>query len=123
MGIGLGVFLIVVGAVLYGAIDVDVPYVNDDALGLIVLLAGIAVVVVSVIITTDRPEAGVGTGLLLIAAGAVLSFAVDVDLPFIADSVLGVILMVGGAIAVIATVVVNVQRQHDRRVLPDRYHP
>jgi hypothetical protein len=122
MGIGLGVFLIVVGAIFYGAIDVDLPYVNDDALGLIILLAGIAVVVVSVILTTERPEAGVGTGLVLIAVGAVLSFAVDADLPFIADSVLGIILMVGGAIAVIATVVVNVQRTHDRRLPPGRYH-
>jgi hypothetical protein len=33
MGIGTGIFLIAIGAALSWAIDVDLPYVEDDAVG------------------------------------------------------------------------------------------
>lgn len=81
------------------------PYIDDDALGLILLLAGIAIVVIAVIMKTNRPEAGLGTGIVLIAAGAILAWAVDVDVCYIADYAMGAILMLAGAIAVTATLV------------------
>jgi hypothetical protein len=115
MGIGTGVFLIAVGSVLLWAIDADLPYIDDDALGLILLIAGLAVLVISVVMKVDRPEAGVGTGVFLIAAGAVLSWAIDADLPYIADYVLGTILLVAGAISVCATLVLSLQRRHERQ--------
>jgi hypothetical protein len=122
MGIGTGIFLIAIGAALSFAINVDLPYVTDDALGLVLVFAGLATVVVSVILKAERPEAGVGTGILLFAVGAVLAWAVNVDLPYIEDYAMGAILMVAGAIAVIATVVMSMQRRgHERPAMPDRY--
>ncbi|SDS10444.1 DUF6458 family protein [Actinopolymorpha singaporensis] len=123
MGLGSGIFLIVVGAILYGAVDVDLPYVDDDALGLILLLAGLAVVIVAVVLRADRPEAGVGTGILLLAAGAILYFAVDADLPYIADDAMGAILMVAGAIAIVATAVMSRRRTTSRRSVQGYYQP
>ena len=130
MGIGTGIFLIAIGAALSWAIDVDLPYVEDDAVGLILILAGIAVAVVSAILTTDHPEAGVGTGIVLFAAGAVLAWAIQVDVPYVADYAMGAILMAAGAISVLATLIVGLQRRrehpyHDRYhqppAMPDRY--
>jgi Domain of unknown function (DUF6458) len=115
MGIGTGVFLIAVGSILLWAIDTDLPYIDDDSLGLILLLAGLAVLVISVVMKVDRPEAGVGTGVFLIAGGAVLSWAIDADLPYIADYVLGGILMAAGAISVTATALIALQRRRERQ--------
>ncbi|MEQ4207961.1 hypothetical protein ABN028_31170 [Actinopolymorpha sp. B17G11] len=122
MGIGTGIFLIAVGAALTWAVNIDLPYVSDDALGLVLVLAGIASVVVSVILKAERPEAGVGTGILLFAVGAVLAWAVHVDLPYIEDYAMGAILMVAGIIAIVATVVMSRQRGDEgREAMPDRY--
>ena len=55
---------------------------------------------------------GIGLGILLIAIGAVLTFAVTADLPFIAVETLGIILMIVGVIALIAAFVYNQQRAH-----------
>lgn len=41
MGIGLGIVLVLIGAILAFAVDVDVPYVSDDALGFILIVVGI----------------------------------------------------------------------------------
>jgi FtsH-binding integral membrane protein len=122
MGIGTGIFLIAVGAVLSLAVEVDLPYVDDDALGLVLVIAGIVSVVVSVILKSEHPEAGVGTGILLFALGACLAWAVNVDLPYIEDYAMGAIMMVAGGIAIIATVVTAMQRRDDHRpAMPDRY--
>lgn len=114
MGIGTGIFMIAVGAILYWAVDVDLPYVDDDVLGLILLLGGIAALVIALIMRVDRPEAGVGTGIVLIAVGAILVWAVNVDLPYIDDDAFGVILMVAGAIAVVATLIMRTHTQRLR---------
>ena len=37
MGIGLGIVLIVAGAILLWAVDVDLPVIDDDELGVILL--------------------------------------------------------------------------------------
>lgn len=120
MGIGTGVFLIAAGSVLLWAIDADLPYIDDDALGLILLIAGLAVLVISVIMKVDRPEAGIGTGVFLIAVGAVLAWAVDADLPYIADYVLGTILMVAGGISMGATLLLTLQRRRERQRLHEQ---
>ena len=49
MGIGVGIFLAVVGLVLMFAVDVDLPGIEDNTLGLILLLAGIAGIVLGMI--------------------------------------------------------------------------
>ena len=49
MGIGVGIFLAVVGLVLMFAVDVNIPGIEDNTLGLILLVAGIAGIVLGMI--------------------------------------------------------------------------
>ncbi len=54
MYIGLGVVLIVIGAVLIWALDVDLSFVDDNTLGVILLIAGILAVVLSLVVNAQR---------------------------------------------------------------------
>ena len=47
MSIGVGILLFVIGAVLAFAIEVDIPGIEDNTLGYILMLAGILVAVLS----------------------------------------------------------------------------
>jgi uncharacterized membrane protein YidH (DUF202 family) len=51
MGIGLGILLLVVGAILYWAVDVNIPGVNDDTLGVILMVVGVLAIVLALIQT------------------------------------------------------------------------
>ncbi|RYU10962.1 hypothetical protein [Nocardioides iriomotensis] len=123
MGLGAGALLLAVGAILNYAVDVDVPYVNDDALGSILMAAGVVLLAVGLALHAARSSGGMtdtGAGLLMFAVGAVLAFALDVDVPYIWDWALGLILMVGGAIAIVASLVMHRQQTQTRRVVHDR---
>ena len=125
MGIGTGVGFFAAGAILYWAVEVDVPFIDDDALGAILMIVGALAVVLAVVVNTQRAHTSIGTdigsGIALLAAGAVLFWAVDIDLPYVFDDALGVILMLGGLISIIATVAMNAQRQRSRSVVDRRY--
>ncbi len=54
MGIGLGVILVAAGAVLMWALDVNIAYVDDDTLGLILLIVGIGTIVLSLVMNVQR---------------------------------------------------------------------
>jgi hypothetical protein len=56
MGIGLGVILIVAGAVLMWALNVDLSYVDDDTLGLILFIVGILTVALSLVMNMQRSK-------------------------------------------------------------------
>jgi len=116
MGIGAAIGFFTAGAILYWAVDVDLPYMDDDALGAILLFAGALALAFAVIMNTRRQREGtsVGSGVGLIAVGAILYWAVNIDVPYIFDGALGVILMVAGAIAVLATVVMHFQGSPSR---------
>jgi len=50
MYIGLGIVLLVLGAILtFDVITVDINYINDDALGAILLVGGIIAIVLSLV--------------------------------------------------------------------------
>lgn len=49
MTIGLGVVLVVAGAVLMWALDWNVSYVDDNTLGLILFIAGLGTIAVSLV--------------------------------------------------------------------------
>ena len=126
MGIGAAVVLFAVGAILYWAVEVDLPYIDDDALGAILIFAGALAIAVAVILNTtrsshSRPSMG-STGIGLITGGAILYWAVDLDLPYILDGALGVILMVAGGIAVAATVTMHVQASRSRHLVERHPH-
>jgi hypothetical protein len=58
MYIGLGIFLIVIGAILVFALNIDIPGVGDDTLGWILILAGALAIVLSLALA-NRRRAGV----------------------------------------------------------------
>jgi uncharacterized membrane protein HdeD (DUF308 family) len=64
---------------------------------------------------------GVGTGIVLIVIGAVLLFALNVNLPFVSDDTLGIILIVAGVVTVILALVMNAQRGRTRHIQENRY--
>ena len=123
MGLGAGALLLTAGAILTYGVDADVPIVNDGALGSILMAAGVVLLAVGLALHAAKANGGItdtGAGLLMFAVGAVLAFALDVDVPFVWDSALGVILMVGGAIAIIASLVLHRQQTSSRRVVHHR---
>jgi H+/Cl- antiporter ClcA len=54
MGIGLGIVLIVIGAALVWAVEVDIQFIDDNNLGWILMVAGVAAIVLSLIINAQR---------------------------------------------------------------------
>ena len=55
---------------------------------------------------------GIGIGIFLIAVGAIIVFAVDVDIPGVENFSLGWILIACGLLAIILGLVMNQQRAH-----------
>ncbi len=118
MGLGAAALLLAAGAILTSVVDVDLPYVDDDALGSLLLVAGVVLLVVGLVVRAVRARdriSNAGAGLAMFTTGAVLIFALEVDVPFVWDSALGVILMVGGAVAMVASVALHRQQQQTRR--------
>ena len=64
---------------------------------------------------------GIGLGIVLIVIGAILLFALNVNLPFVSDDTLGIILIVAGVIALIAALVMQQQRGRTKHVQENRY--
>jgi len=54
MGIGLGVFLLVLGAILTFAVNVDIPGVSDDVLGWILMGAGLLAIILAIALRGRR---------------------------------------------------------------------
>src|SRR5919201_995618 len=102
MGIGTGIMLTVIGAIVIWAVDIDVPYLADNAFGLILLLAGTVAIAISAIANARQPQSGLAVGVILLIAGAVLAWAVDIELPYVADYTWGAILLVAGLAAIVA---------------------
>lgn len=122
MGLGPGFLLLAAGAILTWAVDVDVPYVRDDALGTMLLAAGVLWLVAAAVLNAARSSRrdDAGAGLALVGGGAVLVWGLEVDVPYVWDGGLGVILMLGGAVAIVAAVVMQRQRTRSRRVVEYR---
>ena len=125
MGIGTGATFFAAGAVLFWAVDVDLPFIEDNTLGAILMIVGAVAVAAGVLINAQRGQkragSGLGSGVAMIAVGAILYWAVDVDLPFVFDGALGVILMIGGLISVVATVAMQASGSRTRHVVERRY--
>lgn len=54
MGIGLGIVLIVIGAILVFAYNGNIPFMDDNTLGVILMVAGVIAVVAALVITAQR---------------------------------------------------------------------
>ncbi|GAA3730627.1 DUF6458 family protein [Salinactinospora qingdaonensis] len=56
MGIGLGIFLVVIGAILKFGITTEVSGLDMGAIGIILMLAGGAVIVLTLLMMLSRPS-------------------------------------------------------------------
>lgn len=54
MGIGTGIFLFVVGAILTFALNFETTFINLDLVGIILMVAGAVVFIISLILVTRR---------------------------------------------------------------------
>ncbi|MGH3368154.1 MAG: DUF6458 family protein [Nocardioidaceae bacterium] len=63
---------------------------------------------------------GIGLGIALIVAGSILMWAVDLDLEFLDDNALGVILLATGVLAIILALVMNAQRSRTKHTVEER---
>lgn len=63
---------------------------------------------------------GIGLGVILIVLGAILKWAVEVDIPGVSDNTLGVILMVAGVIALVLGMVTQMQAGRSKTVVEER---
>jgi uncharacterized membrane protein HdeD (DUF308 family) len=64
---------------------------------------------------------GIGTGILLIVLGAILLFALNLDIPFVSDDTLGMILLVAGVLTLVLALILNYQRGRTKHVQESRY--
>jgi uncharacterized membrane protein HdeD (DUF308 family) len=126
MGLGTGAALFAAGAILYWAVDVNIPFVNDNTLGALLMIIGAVTAAAAAVINASRSRgdsttSGIGSGLVMILIGAVLLFAVDVTIPYVNGGALGWILIVAGVISVGATVLMHRQNSTSRNVIERRY--
>ena len=55
MGIGLGVVLLILGLILVlGVVEIDINFIDDEAMGWILLIAGIVALVLSLYMNAQR---------------------------------------------------------------------
>ena len=64
---------------------------------------------------------GIGAGIVLIVIGAVLLFALNIDMPFVSDDTLGLIFIVAGALALILALIMQAQRSRTKHVEENRF--
>jgi hypothetical protein len=57
----------------------------------------------------------------LIVIGAVLLFALNIDMPFVSDDTLGIIFIVAGALALILALIMQAQRSRTKHVEENRF--
>lgn len=118
---GSGVGLIVAGAILYWVVDLPLPFVNEHALGGILMVAGLVALVAGMLADAHRPQPNAASGIGMLLVGAILTWAVRVDLPFVDAKALGVVLMIAGAVTIGATVFMSFQQSRTRNVVEYRY--
>jgi hypothetical protein len=110
MGIGTGVVLFAAGAILAWAVEIDLPYISDDALGVILMVAGLIGAVAGGLASSRYSQTGYGTGIMLTVIGAIVIWAVDIDLPYLADSAFGLILLLAGTVAIAISAIANARQ-------------
>lgn len=117
--VGAGLVLLAVAAVLTWGVDTDLPYVDDATLSSVVLALGLTLVVAGALLAAARSDGSDdgAAGLGLLTLGMVLVWGLEVDIPQVEDETLGLILMLGGVVSIVATVYLDRQRSRTRRVV------
>jgi hypothetical protein len=65
---------------------------------------------------------GIGSGIALFVVGAIVTWAININLPYVADYALGVILMLAGAVWFVVALIMHLQRRRER-VTEHHYEP
>jgi hypothetical protein len=116
---GTGVVLVVIGAVLYWGVGIDIPYVDDRTIGEVLIGLGLVGLLLGALsrmpARAHRSEMGAGTGVAMILAGAVLRWGLDVHTTKVNLDTLGLILIFVGVVAVAATLTMEWQRSRTQR--------
>ena len=117
--VGAGLVLLAVAAVLTWGVDTDLPYVDDATLSSVALALGLTLVVAGALLAAARSDGSDdgAAGLGLLTLGMVLVWGLEVDIPQVEDETLGLILMLGGVVSIVATVYLDRQRTRTRRVV------
>ena len=63
----------------------------------------------------------IGAGIVLIVIGAILLFALNIDMPYVSDDTLGIIFIVAGALALILALIMQAQRSRIKHVQENRF--
>ena len=80
MSIGTGVVLFIIGAILAFGLELDIPAVNDDFIGYLLMGAGLVVFIVGLVLVTRRRSAVERTRTVNDpAAGRITERRTDVD--------------------------------------------
>jgi uncharacterized membrane protein HdeD (DUF308 family) len=69
----------------------------------------------------EEEHMGIGAGIVLIVIGAILLFALNIDMPFVSDDTLGLIFIVAGALALILALIMQAQRSRTKHVEERRF--
>lgn len=117
--VGAGLVLLAVAAVLTWGVDTNLPYVDDATLSSVLLALGLTLVVAGALLAAARSDGSDdgAAGLGLLTLGMVLVWGLEVDIPQVEDETLGLILMLGGVVSIVATVYLDRQRTRTRRVV------
>jgi hypothetical protein len=54
MGVALGVILVLAGAIIYWALNLNLDFVNDETLGIILMVVGVLAIVLSLVMNAQR---------------------------------------------------------------------
>lgn len=69
---------------------------------------------------TTGTNSGISLGVVLFTAGAILTWALEVDIPFVNEHALGIVLMIVGVLALVVSVVMELQKTRSRHVVEHR---
>jgi uncharacterized membrane protein len=62
----------------------------------------------------------IGSGIVLFVVGAIVTWAININLPYVADYALGVILMIAGAVWFVVALVMHLRRR--RHQVTEHYY-
>ena len=69
---------------------------------------------------TTGTNSGMSLGVVLFTAGAILTWALEVDIPYVNEHALGIVLMIVGVLALVISIVQELQKTRSRHVVEHR---
>ncbi|HET9860854.1 MAG TPA: DUF6458 family protein [Nocardioidaceae bacterium] len=54
MGVGVGVVLLVLGAIIFFALETEIPFMETETLGVILMVAGVIAIILALVMNQQR---------------------------------------------------------------------